>query len=196
MNESIMEEYSKLIEGYLITISQISYDITTWHLEDLEKSLLDYLHTHYASISISKEELHEILNRLYQSRHFSLKKTIECNLGKTKYEFEANHKEVMELIKEEVSKLRTLFSSVQKGTNIHYLGLVNECVQELMAILIRKNTTLSFAKNTEKVRLDLLELLSENYKNMMNDLGKQLLLKIGLPLEQKYHIEEKNKVMN
>lgn len=194
--EDLMKEYAKLIENYLIIISQISYDVTSWHLEDLEESILDYLSTHYQSISISKKEIHELLNRLYQNRHFNLKKTVECSLGKTKYEFESNNKDVIDLIKEEIIKLRTLFSSVSKGTNIHYLDLVKECAQEIMAILIRKNTTLSFAKNTEKVRNDLTILIDNNYKNMMNDLGNNLLLQIVDPLEEKYNVDVKTHVKN
>ena len=115
-------------------------------------------------------------------------------MGKTKYEFESTRKEPMGLIIEEVSKIRTLFSSVQKGTNIHYLDLVKECTQEIMGILIRKNTTLSFAKNTEKVRKDLFDLLSNNYKHIMNDLGEKLVQKVVVPLERKYKLEEKIQV--
>lgn len=194
--ESKMKEYTNLIEDYLIKLGQISYDVTSFHLEKLENSILEYLHTDYPNISISRKEIEEVLNRLYQTRHFNLKKTIECNLGKTKYEYEDNSKELEVLIQEEINKLRTLFSSVSMGTNIHYLGLVNECTQEIMAILIRKNTTISFAKDTELVRKKVSDLVKDNYITMMNNLGNTLLSRIVVPLENKYNIKSKEHVKN
>ena len=184
------------MEDYLIKLGQISYDVTSFHLEKLENSILEYLHTDYPNISISRKEIEEVLNRLYQTRHFNLKKTIECNLGKTKYEYEDNSKELELLIQEEINKLRTLFSSVSMGTNIHYLGLVNECTQEIMAILIRKNTTISFAKDTELVRKKVSDLVKDNYITMMNNLGNTLLSRIVVPLENKYNIKSKEHVKN
>lgn len=194
--ESKMKEYTNLIEEYLIKLGQISYDVTSFHLEKLENSILDYLHTDYPNISISRKEIGEVLNRLYQSRHFNLKKTIECNLGKTKYEYEDNSKELETLIQEEINKLRTLFSSVSMGTNIHYLGLVNDCTQEVMAMLIRKNTSISFAKDTELVRNKISDLVKDSYIAMMNNLGDTLLSRIVEPLQNKYNIKSKEHVMN
>lgn len=197
MNKDLkMKEYTKLIDEYLIKLGQISYDVTSIHLENLENSILEYLHTDYPNISISRKEIEDVLNRLYQSRHFNLKKTIECNLGKTKYEYEDNSKDLETLIQEEINKLRTLFSSVSMGTNIHYLGLVNDCTQEVMAILIRKNTTISFAKDTEIVRKKVSDLVKNSYIAMMSNLGNALLSRIVEPLENKYNIKSKEHVMN
>ena len=192
---SLTEEYIKLIEDYLIIIGQITYDTTVNHLEVVESSVLDYLHINFPNMVISKEELHETLNRLYQNRNFKLKKAVECDLGKTKYDFEANKVSIEEIIKEEIGKLRILFTSVNKGTNFHYFGLVDECIQEIMGILIRKNTSLSFAKKTEAVREEISKLLTDNYKVMMDDMGNLLIKRIVIPLENKYFIEKEKVII-
>ena len=190
-NLSLTEQYIKEIEDMLVIISQITYNTTTENLELAENLILNYLHTNFPNMVISKEELNEILKRLYQNRNFKLKKTVECNLGKAKYDFEANNNSIQEIINDQIVKLRILFTSVNKGTNFHYLELVEECIQEIMAILIRKNNSISFAKKTEAVREYISNVLGSNYKNIMKEMGETLINRVVIPLENKYLEPEK-----
>ena len=52
---SIIEEYSKDIENYIILISQITYDATANNIEILENDILTYLHDKFPNMSVSKE---------------------------------------------------------------------------------------------------------------------------------------------
>lgn len=184
---SIIEEYSKDIENYIILISQITYDATANNIEILENDILTYLHDKFPNMSVSKEEIHEIILKVYQTRNYNLKKEVECNLGKTKFAFEDEKEDPKKIIIEEINKLRKLFNSIKSGTNYYYLGLVDKCTQEIIGQLIRWHNSIAFSKESEHTKEYIRSLIANNYKLIMNSAGDKLLELIVTPLEDKYN---------
>ena len=184
---SIIEEYSKDIENYIILISQITYDATANNIEILENDILTYLHDKFPNMSVSKEEIHEIILKVYQTRNYNLKKEVECNLGKAKFAFEDEKEDPKKIIIEEINKLRKLFNSIKSGTNYYYLGLVDKCTQEIIGQLIRWHNSIAFSKESEYTKEYIRNLIANNYKLIMNSAGDKLLELIVTPLEDKYN---------
>ncbi len=184
---SIIEEYSKDIENYIILISQITYDATANNIEILENDILTYLHDKFPNMSVSKEEIHEIILKIYQARNYNLKKEVECNLGKAKFAFEDEKEDPKKIIIEEINKLRKLFNSIKSGTNYYYLGLVDKCTQEIIGQLIRWHNSIAFSKESEHTKEYIRSLIADNYKLIMNSAGDKLLELIVTPLEDKYN---------
>ena len=184
---SIIEEYSKDIENYIILISQITYDATANNIEILENNILTYLHDKFPNMSVSKEEIHEIILKVYQTRNYNLKKEVECNLGKAKFAFEDEKQDPKKIIIEEINKLRKLFNSIKSGTNYYYLGLVDKCTQEIIGQLIRWHNSIAFSKESEYTKEYIRNLIANNYKLIMNSAGDKLLELIVTPLEDKYN---------
>lgn len=184
---SIIEEYSKDIENYIVLISQITYDATANNIEILENNILTYLHDKFPNMSVSKEEVHEIILKIYQTRNYNLKKEVECNLGKAKFAFEDEKEDPKKIIIEEINKLRKLFNSIKSGTNYYYLGLVDKCTQEIIGQLIRWHNSIAFSKESEHTKEYIRSLIADNYKLIMNSAGDKLLELIVTPLEDKYN---------
>lgn len=184
---SIIEEYSKDIENYIVLISQITYDATANNIEILENNILTYLHDKFPNMSVSKEEIHEIILKIYQTRNYNLKKEVECNLGKAKFAFEDEKEDPKKIIIEEINKLRKLFNSIKSGTNYYYLGLVDKCTQEIIGQLIRWHNSIAFSKESEHTKEYIRSLIADNYKLIMNSAGDKLLELIVTPLEDKYN---------
>lgn len=184
---SIIEEYSKDIENYIVLISQITYDATANNIEILENNILTYLHDKFPNMSVSKEEIHEIILKIYQTRNYNLKKEVECNLGKAKFAFEDDKEDPKKIIIEEINKLRKLFNSIKSGTNYYYLGLVDKCTQEIIGQLIRWHNSIAFSKESEYTKEYIRNLIANNYKLIMNSAGDKLLELIVTPLEDKYN---------
>lgn len=184
---SIIEEYSKDIENYIVLISQITYDATANNIEILENNILTYLHDKFPNMSVSKEEIHEIILKIYQTRNYNLKKEVECNLGKAKFAFEDEKEDPKKIIIEEINKLRKLFNSIKSGTNYYYLGLVDKCTQEIIGQLIRWHNSIAFSKESEYTKEYIRNLIANNYKLIMNSAGDKLLELIVTPLEDKYN---------
>lgn len=184
---SIIEEYSKDIENYIVLISQITYDATANNIEILENNILTYLHDKFPNMSVSKEEIHEIILKIYQTRNYNLKKEVECNLGKAKFAFEDEKEDPKKIIIEEINKLRKLFNSIKNGTNYYYLGLVDKCTQEIIGQLIRWHNSIAFSKESEHTKEYIRSLIANNYKLIMNSAGDKLLELIVTPLEDKYN---------
>lgn len=183
---SIVEEYCKEIENYIVLISQVTYDVTATNIEFLENDILTYLHDKFPNMSVSKEEIHEIILKIYQTRNYNLKKEVECNLGKTKFNLEDKNQDVEKIIIEEINKLKKLFTSVKSGTNYYYLGLVDKCTQEIIGQLIRWHNSIAFSKESEHAKEYIRNLIADNYKVIMNNIGDKLLVLIVSPLEDKY----------
>lgn len=183
---SIVEEYCKEIENYIVLISQVTYDVTATNIEFLENDILAYLHDKFPNMSVSKEEIHEIILKIYQTRNYNLKKEVECNLGKTKFNLEDKNQNVEKIIIEEINKLKKLFTSVKSGTNYYYLGLVDKCTQEIIGQLIRWHNSIAFSKESEHAKEYIRNLIADNYKVIMNNIGDKLLVLIVSPLEDKY----------
>mgnify|MGYP004633296955 CR=1 FL=1 len=184
---SIVEEYCKEIENYIVLISQVTYDVTANNIEVLENDILAYLHDKFPNMSVSKEEIHEIILKIYQTRNYNLKKEVECNLGKTKFNLEDKNQNVEKIIIEEINKLKKLFTSVKSGTNYYYLGLVDKCTQEIIGQLIRWHNSIAFSKESEHAKEYIRNLIADNYKVIMNNIGDKLLVLIVSPLEDKYN---------
>ena len=184
---SIIEEYSKDIENYIVLISQITYDATANNIEILENNILTYLHDKFPNMSVSKEEIHEIILKIYQTRNYNLKKEVECNLGKAKFAFEDEKEDPKKIIIEEINKLKKLFNSIKSGTNYYYLGLVDKCTQEIIGQLIRWHNSIAFSKESEHTKEYIRSLIADNYKLIMNSAGDKLLELIVTPLEDKYN---------
>lgn len=186
MNISIIEEYSNLIANYVVLINQITYDSVACNIEVLENNILSYLHDSFPNMSVSKEEIHDIILKIYQTRNYNLKKEVECNLGKAKFEFEDKKQDVEKIIIEEISKLKKLFTSIKGGTNYYYLGLVDKCTQEIMGQLIRWHNSIAFAKESENTKKYIRNLIADSYKIIMQNMGDKLLTHVVVPLENKY----------
>ena len=193
MNDiKLIEDYSKSIENYIVLMNQITYDEVVNNLETIENDILSYLHDKFPNMSVSRDELHTILLKIYQTKNFNLKKDVECNLGKAKFDFEDKRRNVEKIISQEIEKLRKLFSSVKLGTNYRYLGFVDECTLEIVAHLIRCHNSISFSKETEKTKQSIRKLIETNYKLTMNNMGEQLLVRIVEPLEHKFIMNEES----
>lgn len=186
MNISIIEEYSNLIANYVVLINQITYDSVASNIEVLENNILSYLHDNFPNMSVSKEEIHDIILKIYQTRNYNLKKEVECNLGKAKFEFEDKKQDIEKIIIEEISKLKKLFTSIKGGTNYYYLGLVDKCTQEIMGQLIRWHNSIAFAKESENTKKYIRNLIADSYKIIMQNMGDKLLTHVVVPLEAKY----------
>lgn len=185
-NVSIVEEYSKSLENYIVLLGNITYEEVASNLDNLENNILDYLHNKFSNMSVSKDELHTILINMYQTKNFSLKKSVECNLGHTKFEFEDKRHNAEKIIIEELKKMRKLFFSVQIGTNYNYFGFVDECTLKIIGHLIRNHNSIAFSKNTENTKKDIRALIENNYKIIMNNMGEQLISRVLEPLENKF----------
>lgn len=186
MNISIIEEYSNLIANYVVLINQITYDSVASNIEVLENNILSYLHDNFPNMSVSKEEIHDIILKIYQTRNYNLKKEVECNLGKAKFEFEDKKQDIEKIIIEEISKLKKLFTSIKGGTNYYYLGLVDKCTQEIMGQLIRWHNSIAFAKESENTKKYIRNLIADSYKIIMQNMGDKLLTHVVVPLEARY----------
>ena len=82
-----------------------------------------------------------------------------------------------------------MFMSIQAGTNISYLGLVDKCTENVMRLLIRKNNSISFAKNTGEVRDYISKLISDCYLSVMIALSDRLLDEGIIPIEEDFKID-------
>lgn len=160
-----------MLEGLSNSVIQETYDVDTRYLGGLEDQIIDYIKINYPTIVFTKEELDELIKKVYQKKHYNLKKTIDSNIGVVKYKLEDPTESIDEIINEEINKYKTLFSSIKEGTNASYVGLVDECTQSIMALLIRKNNSISFAKRTEEVKEYIYKLVTDNFKEIMEDLG-------------------------
>lgn len=195
MMDARMKTYELKLMQDLIIIQKQMDEITTAHLDKLKKVISHYLHSNYSSIVITDDELNKIL-MAYHDRNYRLKKELERNLGEAKFKSESGKVDTEEIIEQEVTKIGKMFNSVLTATNSNYVGLVNECVQELMGLLIRKNSSLTFAKNTEKIRKDLEQALLTTYQRIMKQLGQFLLDDIYTSLTNNYLKEQSNKSVN
>ena len=187
-----MRTYELKLMQDLIVIQKKMDDITTAQLNKLKTEIANYIHSNYSSIIITDDELNKVL-MAYHDRNYRLKKELERNLGEAKFKSESGKMDVEEIIEQEVTKMGKMFNSVLATTNINYVDLIKECVQELMGLLIRKNNSLTFAKNTEKVRKDLEQYLFITYQIIMKQLGDFLLSDIYQPLADNYLKEQSNK---
>jgi len=181
-----INEFVIALEGLSSGVVSQSFEVSAPYLGDLESTIVDYINTNYPTIVFSKDELNEIIEKVYRKKHYNLKKSIDSNIGQMKYKLEEENADVDSIILEEINKYKMLFSSISAGTNISYLGLVDECTQNIMAKLIRKNNSLSFAKRTGEVQEYIYKLVNDSFLRVMVALGDNFLDNGILPIEEDF----------
>lgn len=193
--QTTINEFITALEGLSSGIVSKSIEVSEPYLSDLEESIINYIDTNYPSIIFSKDEVKDLIDKVYQKKHYTLKKTIDSNIGLVKYKIEAENADIDKIITDEISKYKTLFISISAGTNVSYLGLVDECTQNIMASLIRKNNSLGFAKRTGEVNDYIYNLVNESFLRIMVALGDNFIDKGILPIEDDFKtVSVKSKV--
>ena len=188
--QSKINEFVIALESFSNSINGITFKASEPFLDSLENSILQYIDENYPAIIITKEELKSEIETVYQEKHLNLKKSIDKNIGLMKYNMEdPNVVDIDKIMKEEMEKYKTMFMSVQAGTNISYLGLVDKCTENVMRLLIRKNNSISFAKHTAEVRNYISKLISDCYLRVMVAVSDQLLDDGILPIEEDFNVE-------
>lgn len=187
--QSKINEFVMALEGFSSSINGIAFEASKPFLDSLENSILEYVNEKYPAIVVTKEELKPEIETVYQEKHLNLKKTIDKNIGLMKYNIEDPSVDIDKIIKEEIEKYKMMFMSVQAGTNISYLGLVDKCTENVMRLLIRKNNSISFAKRTEEVREYISKLVSDCYLSVMIALSDNLLDDGIIPIEEDFKID-------
>ena len=180
-------EFIIALEGLSASINQVAYDVSSPLIDELVKSILDYIKK-YPSIVCTKEEVKTAINKIYSKKHLNLKQNIDNNINSMKYDLEDLSVDINLVIAKELAKYKTMFMSVNAGTNISYLGLVDECTQNVMSLLIRKNSSISFAKHIKEAEEDIFNLINENFFKIMLNLGDKLLDDGILPIENDFNL--------
>ena len=193
--QSKVNDFVITLEGVSSSVMSKSLEISSKHLDNLENSITQYINTNYPSIVFTKDELKKLIENVYQDRHLNLKKSIDKNIGLMKYNLEGEDVDVDRIIDEEINKYKTLFTSISAGTNINYLGLVDECRQNVMAMLIRKNKSISFAKRTEEVSEYIYKLINDSFFSNMDELGNHFMSDVITPMEEQFKNEELNELL-
>ena len=191
--QSKINEFVFALEGLSSNIMPKCFEISSPHLELLENDIINYINTNYPTIIFTKAELKDLIEKVYQKKHYHLKKSIDSNIGIMKYKLEDADIDLEQIIREEIAKYRTLFTSISAGTNISYLGLVDECTRNVMAMLIRKNNSISFAKKTEQVSDYIYQLVNDSFFRVMIALGDYFIDNGVLPMEEDFKFESSGK---
>lgn len=181
------------LEGLSSNVVTKSLEISSTYLENLENDIIQYIKNNYPSITFTKDELKRLVENVYHDRHLNLKKSIDRNIGLLKYNLEAKDADIDHIIEEEINKYKTMFTSISAGTNISYLGLVDECRQNVMGMLIRKNNSISFAKRTEEVSDYIYKLINDSFFSNMVALGDYFIDNGILPIEEDFKIDTHGK---
>lgn len=181
------------LEGLSSDVIPKSYEVSKMYLDSLQIDIIKYIQTNFPTLECTKEDLKKPIESVYQDRHLKLKTSIDKNIGLMKYNMEDTNADIDKIIEDEISKYKTMFTSIHAGTNINYLGLVDECTQNVMSVLIRKNTSISFAKRTEEIKDYVYNLVNDSFFKIMISLGDNFMDKGILPIEQNF-IPGKSKV--
>lgn len=177
------------LEALSSSVISKSFKVSENYLSDLENSIISYIRTNYPAIIFTKEDLKAEIEPVYQDRHLKLKQQIDKNIGLMRYNLDAENVDVNQVIEEEINKYKTLFTSISAGTNINYLGLVDECTQNVMRLLIRKNSSISFAKKTEDVNKYIYNIVNNNFFTIMVDLGNYFINNEINPIEENFKLD-------
>ncbi|MBE6151963.1 MAG: hypothetical protein E7165_01450 [Firmicutes bacterium] len=194
--QSRVQEFITILETLSSNIITEPYKISEEHLKKLENDIIHYINENYPSIIFTEEEKHELataIETVYQDRHLNLKNQIDKNIGSMKYSLEDENADVVKIIEEEISKCKTLFDSVRRGTNFSYLGLVDKCTQNVMRLLIRKNTSISFAKRTGEVSKYVYDLINTSFFKIMDEMGNYFIHNEIIPIKEEFKLENIDK---
>ena len=180
-------EFIIALERLSASINQVAFDVSSPLIDELVKSILDYIKK-YPSIVCTKDEVKNAVAKIYSKKHLNLKHSIDNSIDSIKYDLGDLKIDINLVIEKQLAKYRTIFTSVSAGTNISYLGLVDECTQNIMALLIRKNSSISFAKHTKEAEEYIFNLVNQNFLNIMLRLGDKLLDDGILPIESEFNL--------
>ncbi len=173
--EMKINEFVTDLELMSSELLKMIYNVEKPCLDNLVDSITKYMKEKYPHVDFTEEELLSSIYKVYQKKDMNLKRTIDTNIGSLKYKLEDDKVDIAIVIEEEISKYKTMFFSVNAGTNISYLGLVDEITENVMSLLIRNNHSIYFAKDTNNVREYIYDLVNSNFVSTMVKVGDKLL---------------------
>ena len=189
-----VNEFVSSLEMMSSELLKMVYQVEKPCLSDLVSSITKYMNENYPLVEFTNDELLNAIYKVYQKKDMNLKKSIDTNIGLLRYKLEDDKIDVNLAIEEEIDKYKTMFMSVNAGTNINYLGLVDEITENVMALLIRNNHSIYFAKDTNKVREYIYELVNKNFFSTMVKVGDTLLDDGIIALEQDFSSKNNSKM--
>lgn len=189
-----VNEFVSSLEMMSSELLKMVYQVEKPCLSDLVSSITKYMNENYPLVEFTNDELLNAIYKVYQKKDMNLKKSIDTNIGLLRYKLEDDKIDVNLAIEEEINKYKTMFMSVNAGTNINYLGLVDEITENVMALLIRNNHSIYFAKDTNKVREYIYDLVNKNFFSTMVKVGDTLLDDGIISLEQDFELKNNSKM--
>lgn len=193
--EMKITEFTTALEIMSSEILKMIYQVEEPCLNILVSNISEYMHKNYPFVDYKKDDILNAIYKVYQKKDMNLKKAIDTNIGLLKYNLEDNNVDVDLIIKEEINKYKTLFMSVNAGTNASYLGLVDEITENVMSLLIRSNHSIYFAKDVNIVREYMYDLVNKSFVDTMLKIGDTLLddgiLRVEADFENKDNIKMK-----
>ena len=191
--EMKINEFVSSLEMMSSELLKMIYEIEKPCLDDLVNNITKYMNENYPLVEFTNDELLNAIYKVYQKKDMNLKRSIDTNIGLLKYKLEDDKIDVDLVIEEEINKYKTMFTSVNAGTNINYLGLVDEITENVMALLIRNNHSIYFAKDTNKVRKCIYDLVNKNFFSTMIKVGDTLLDDGIIALEEDFELKNNMK---
>lgn len=141
--------------------------------ENLENEILNYIHVNYPAMVIPKGYILEIINNCYKPGTDKYKQKMEFKAADIKYKLESIETE--NKIQEDIEDLNKLFETITMGTNFCYFGYIENTLNGIMKYLIDiSRGSMSFAKNSIKIRESIMELITKYYKITMKEYGENL----------------------
>ncbi len=189
-----VNEFVSSLEMMSSELLKMVYQVEKPCLSDLVSSITKYMNENYPLVEFTNDELLNAIYKVYQKKDMNLKKSIDTNIGLLRYKLEDDKIDVNLAIEEEINKYKTMFMSVNAGTNINYLGLVDEITENVMALLIRNNHSIYFAKDINKVREHIYDLVNKNFFSTMVKVGDTLLDDGIISLEQDFELKNNPKM--
>lgn len=189
-----VNEFVSSLEIMSSELLKMVYQVEKPCLSDLVSSITKYMNENYPLVEFTNDELLNAIYKVYQKKDMNLKKSIDTNIGLLRYKLEDDKIDVNLAIEEEINKYKTMFMSVNAGTNINYLGLVDEITENVMALLIRNNHSIYFAKDTNKIREYIYDLVNKNFFSTMVKVGDTLLDDGIIALEQDFELKNNSKM--
>lgn len=143
--------------------------------ENLETEILDYMKNNYTSIIVSRGPILQIINDGYKIGTERYKKQIEFKIADTKYTLTEENVDLDIALKESTDKLNKLFNTISLGSNTSYLDYIKNTLGSIMKYLMEKsNGHIMFAKKSMEIRNDIEKMVSNSFKNTMNEYGENL----------------------
>ena len=96
--QSKINEFVFALEGLSSSVIPKCFEISSIHLELLENEITSYINTNYPTIIFTKTELKDLIEKVYQKKHYHLKKSIDSNIGLMKYKLEDGDVDLEQII--------------------------------------------------------------------------------------------------